>query len=134
MAFKIVVPSIDDASIVANTHLRAMDSNELLLAKFPDAECWSFLREWLRKDTIEHITDGKDKCILVARDTKTGQITSFVKWLIQRPKESPDDPDAEEEQWPATCRTQYLDTYTTLTKEARKELMGDQPYYRESLT
>lgn len=135
MTFDIAIPSAEDAVTITDTHIRAMDSNELLHAKYPDVECWSSLRESILKNTLDHIADNRDKCILVARDPETSQIASFVEWLVQRRGESTGDQDENEgEQWPATCRTHYINTYTATTKEARREVMGNKPYYRKSLT
>lgn len=133
MAFNIDVPCKDDAAAVADTHLRAMESNTLLHAKFPDAECQTFLRESLQKDTLDHIADNQKRCILVARDPETGSIISFVKWLVQRQGVSQDD-HAEEEQLPETCRSELFYSYLALTKDAREEVLGDKSYYRKSLT
>lgn len=133
MAFNIALPCKDDAAGVADTHLRAMESNTLLHAKFPDAECQIFLRESLQNDTLDHIADNRDKCILVARDPETGSIISFVKWLVQRHGVSQDE-HAQDEQLPKTCRSELFYSYLALTKEARQEVLGDKSYYRKSLT
>jgi hypothetical protein len=135
MTFDIVIPTAQDAVTITDTHIRAMDSNELLRAKYPDVECWSSLRESIRKNTLAHIADGRDKCVLVARDPKTGQIASFVEWIVQRRGELDGARDeAEEEEWPTTCRTQIVNDYTAATLDARREVMGNKSYYRKSLT
>ncbi|KAH7151841.1 hypothetical protein B0J13DRAFT_250040 [Dactylonectria estremocensis] len=129
MAFDIVVPSGDDALEMASTHLAAMDANLLMHAQFPNAESREFLRDWLRKDTLDHIADN-DKGVLIARNTDTGEIASFVKWNVQRQRRSGDKDGGEhEEEIPECCRREYLDSYAELTKKARRNVLGDGAHY-----
>ncbi|KAM5348723.1 hypothetical protein ACJ41O_008546 [Fusarium nematophilum] len=129
MAFEIVVPSEKDAPDMASTHLAAMDANLLMHAQFPNAESREFLRSWLCKDTLEHIRSA-DKGVLIARDTETGKIASFVKWAIQRQTRQGDNEEPEE--FPACCRREYLDSYAALTKDARVRVLGIKPHYHVS--
>ncbi|KAK7415279.1 hypothetical protein QQX98_006028 [Neonectria punicea] len=134
MAFDIVVPSENDAADVASTHLAAMDPNLLMHAQFPNTESLDFLRGWLRKDTLDHIA-GDNKGVLIARDTETGKMVGFVKWNTQRQRRPGDKEEEEhEEEFPACCRQEYLDSYAELTKEARRKVLGDRAHYRKSLT
>ncbi|KAF7545890.1 hypothetical protein G7Z17_g8824 [Cylindrodendrum hubeiense] len=129
MAFDIVVPSENDAPEVASTHLAAMDANLLMHAQFPNAESREFHREYLRKDTLDHIAD-EDKGVLIARNTDTGKIASFVKWNVQRLRRSEDkDEEEHHEEVPECCRREYLDSYAELTKKARRNVLGDRAHY-----
>lgn len=118
-----------DEHMVAQVHLQAMENNELLHAQFPCKEALDFLRQWLEKDTLEHI-HSKEKGVLVTKDTETSEIASFVKWVVHR-NVSDEQPD-EDEEWPSFCRSQYLDSYADITANVRKLVMGTEPYYRES--
>lgn len=131
MAQLTVVPASEgDEHEVARVHLKAMDKNELLHAQFPNREALDFLQQWLEKDTLEHISSS-DKGVLVARDNETGEIASFVKWIVHRVV---DEQTTDDEVWPSFCRSEYLDSYADLTAGVRKMVMGnDEPYYRESL-
>jgi hypothetical protein len=54
-AFEIVIPLPDDAVITSDIHLRAMEDNLLTHAQFPNPQAWEFFREWLTKNTLDHI-------------------------------------------------------------------------------
>lgn len=122
-----------DAADIADIHLEAMQDNLLLHAQFPNPESLGFLRKWLAKDTIEH-TQDITKGVLVARDEESGEIASFVKWLVHRPATKAEDPakPAEEEHWPESCRVEYLESYGALTARVRDSVMGDKPYARKT--
>ena len=133
MAFGIDIPTVDDAPLLADLHLRAMDSNALTRAQFPNTEAMDFFRAWLTENTKEHIMKPK-KGILVARDEETGQIASFVKWL--------DNPTGEqtnitvegsliERGFPPFCGRDILEEYANITAAARRNIMGPRPCYRK---
>ena len=131
MPFDIIVPSRGDAAGLASLHIAAMDANLLMHAQFPNDEARQFLHSWLCEDTQHHIANDNTG-VLIARDADTGRIASFVKWNVQRPNEKEEqEPD---ENIPECCRREYLDSYAELTKKARREVLGDQPHYRKSLT
>ncbi|KAL6866660.1 acyl-CoA N-acyltransferase [Trichoderma novae-zelandiae] len=122
MAFIISTPSEEDAPAIPTVHLRAMDANLLTHAQFPSPEGLRFFHGWLATDTVGHIRDG-DKGVLAAKEERTGQIVSFVKWLVHRPG----DDGAEEgrrEEWPEVARGEYLDPYAELTGRVRDGVMG----------
>lgn len=113
---------------VSTVHLRAMDDNLLTHAQFPSREGLGFFHAWLENNTLEHLRD-KDKGVLVAKDEETGDVVSFVKWLVHRPG---CDEAAEEEEWPAVARREYLDPYAALTERVRVRAVGEEAaYYRE---
>ena len=130
MALRIEPGTAGDAEDIADVHLRAMEDNLLLHAQFPNPESLAFLRNWLAKDTVEH-TQDLGKGVLVARDEASGEIASFVKWLVHRPAEQDSSEPAQEEQWPESCRVKYLDSYSALTQRVRDSVMGDKPFFRE---
>lgn len=132
MTLHVAAAAESDASVIADVHLAAMEDNLLLHAQFPTADSIVFLRDFLAKDTVEHIQDAS-KGVLIARDVASGEVASFVKWLVHHPlnnKEAAEKP-TEEEHWPAGCRVEYLDSYGALTARVRFSVMGDKPYYRE---
>ncbi|KAF4978789.1 hypothetical protein FZEAL_4903 [Fusarium zealandicum] len=129
MAFEIAVPSEQDAPSTASTHLTAMDANLLMHAQFPTAESRDFLRNWLCRDTLNHVSSS-DKKVLISRDTETGRIASFIKWSIQRQiRLRGNEDESHEEELPACCRQEYIGSYAALTKDARIKVLGDQPHY-----
>ncbi|KAF5008466.1 hypothetical protein FDECE_5255 [Fusarium decemcellulare] len=129
MAFEIVVPAESDAPGMASTHLDAMDANLLMHAQFPNTQSREFLREWLCRDTRNHI-HSSDKGVLIARDAETRRIASFIKWTIQW--KTQDSTQEHEDEFPDCCRREYLDSYAVLTKEARVKVLGDKPHYHVS--
>lgn len=134
MPFNIAIPSNNDAVELANLHLAAMDANLLMDAQFPNDDARRFLHAWLCNDTKHHIANDS-MGVFVARDVDTGKIASFVKWNVQRPNgaDHGQQPD-EDDHVPECCRREYLDSYAELTKKARRQLLGDRPHYRKSLT
>lgn len=131
MAFDIVPAVKGDAAKVADVHLNAMGDNALLHAQFPSPESLEFLRGWLENDTAQHVEDGS-KGVLIAKDDRSKETASFVKWQVHGGKKASIDQPAQAEEWPDSCRTEYLDSYGELTARVRKEVMGDSPYYRMS--
>ncbi|RSM20003.1 hypothetical protein CDV31_001082 [Fusarium ambrosium] len=128
MSIEIVVPSENDAPSMASVHLDAMDPNLLMHAQFPNIESLDFLRGWLCRETMDHVR-SENKGVLIARDTDTGSILSFVKWAIHGLRQTRSD---HEDEFPACCRREYLDSYAALTKEARVKVLGDKPHYHVS--
>lgn len=129
MSFEISVPSADEASAVADVHLLAMKNDVLTKVQFPTPEAWEFFRGWLGRNTMQHTRDA-DKGVLVARDRETGEVASFIKWLVH--PSGGDEAVAENvEGWSDVCEVKYLTSYGALTKETRKRVMGKQPYYRQ---
>lgn len=129
MALIICTPSEADAPAVSSVHLAAMDENLLTHAQFPSPEGLQFFHGWLVRDTLEHLRDG-DKGVLVAKDGETGEVVSFVKWLVHRPGEGEVKP--VEEEWPEVARGEYLDPYAALTERVRNRAVGEEAaYYRE---
>ncbi|KAL7932711.1 acyl-CoA N-acyltransferase [Trichoderma chlorosporum] len=125
MSLIICTPSAADVSAVSTVHLRAMDENLLTHAQFPSPEGLQFFHAWLESNTLEHLRDG-DKGVLVAKDEGTGEVVSFVKWLVHRPGhgEQP-----VEEEWPAVARGEYLDPYAALTERVRNGVVGEEAAY-----
>lgn len=132
MTLEILVPRKEDALVIANLHLRAMDSNALLHAQFPNPSSVEYLRGWLERDTIQHICDD-DKGILVTRDKQTKDTVSFIKWLVHKGDEDGAEPIADDEPWPETCQRKYLDSYGEITQAVRNKVIGGSSYYRKSL-
>ncbi|KAM0250359.1 hypothetical protein ACHAQJ_008667 [Trichoderma viride] len=127
MALVICTPSEADAAAVSTVHLRAMDENLLTHAQFPSPEGLQFFHAWLERDTLEHLRDG-DKGVLIAKDEETGNVASFVKWLVHRPGEEAVVPQVEEE-WPEVARKEYLDPYAALTERVRVKVVGEKTAY-----
>lgn len=136
MAFDIVIPSEQDAPIISDLHIRAMDANLLTHAQFPNQQAMGFFRTWLTENTIQCIKEtGKEKGVLIARDQETGQVASFVKWFDYGEGGELSMPPglSIEEEFPDFCGRAVLDEYAQLTAGTRKQLMGKKPYYRTLL-
>jgi hypothetical protein len=129
MAIVICTPSEADATAISTVHLKAMDENLLTHAQFPSPEGLQFFHAWLERDTLQHLKE-EDKGVLIAKDEETGEVMSFVKWLVHRPEEE-EAPQVEEE-WPEVARKEYLDPYAALTESVRVRVVGEKTaYYRE---
>ncbi|EHK24927.1 uncharacterized protein TRIVIDRAFT_29898 [Trichoderma virens Gv29-8] len=127
MSLIICAPSEAEAPAVSTVHLRAMDENLLTHAQFPSPEGLQFFHSWLERNTLEHLRDG-DKGVLVAKDGETGEVVSFVKWLVHRPGEGEQQHQVEEE-WPDVARGEYLDPYAALTERVRNRAVGEEAAY-----
>ncbi|RFU78117.1 hypothetical protein TARUN_4108 [Trichoderma arundinaceum] len=127
MVLVICTPSEADVPAVSTVHLRAMDENLLTHAQFPSPEGLQFFHAWLQRNTLEHLRDG-DKGVLVAKDGETGEVVSFVKWLVHRPGEEAQQ-QVEEEVWPEVARKEYLDPYAALTERVRVRAVGEAAAY-----
>ncbi|PHH87576.1 hypothetical protein CDD83_8677 [Cordyceps sp. RAO-2017] len=127
MGFDIIIPSADDAPAVSDIHLRAMDANLLTHAQFPGPAARDFLRGWLTRNTLQHARDA-DKGVLVARDALTGELASFVKWLVHPPGGG--EVSARDlEGWSDVCATEVIQSYGQLTERAREQALGKKAYY-----
>ncbi|KAL5083096.1 hypothetical protein Trisim1_002188 [Trichoderma cf. simile WF8] len=127
MSLILCTPSETDVSAVSTVHLRAMDENLLTHAQFPSPEGLQFFHGWLERNTLEHLRD-EDKGVLVAKDGETGEVVSFVKWLVHRPGEGEQE-QVEEEEWPDVARAEYLDPYAKLTERVRDRAVGEAAAY-----
>ncbi|UKZ59661.1 uncharacterized protein TrAtP1_000962 [Trichoderma atroviride] len=67
----------------------------------------------------------KTRGVLVAKDEETGDVVSFVKWLVHRPGQD----EAVEEEWPEVARKEYLDPYAALTERVRTGVVGEEAAY-----
>ncbi|KAJ6437792.1 dihydroxy-acid dehydratase [Purpureocillium lavendulum] len=132
MGFDIVVPTAEEASAISDIHLRAMDNNALTHAQFPGAAAMDFFRGWLDRNTLQQARDAH-KGVLVARDADTGEVASFIKWLVH---ESGTDESAAKDLEPFSepCNVQLLNSYGELTERMRKQAMGTKPYCRELIS
>ncbi len=130
MAFDIGVPTPEEAPVVSTVHLQAMTNNALTQAQFPGAVGAEYFHSWLARNTLQQARDA-NKGTLVARDSATGEVAGFIKWLVH--EAGSDEAAAKElESFTKPSNTQLLDSYGELTERARREMMGTKPYYRES--
>ncbi|KAL7794508.1 hypothetical protein V8C37DRAFT_375817 [Trichoderma ceciliae] len=125
MALMICTPSEVEAAAVSTVHLRAMDENLLTHAQFPSPEGLQFFHAWLERNTLEHLRD-EDKGALITKDEETGEVASFMKWLVHRPGE---EVQQAEDEWPAVARKAYLDPYARLTERVRVRAVGEEAAY-----
>lgn len=130
MAFDIGVPTPEEAPVVSIVHLQAMTNNALTQAQFPGAAGAEYFHSWLARNTLQQARDA-NKGTLVARDSETGEVAGFIKWLVH--EAGSDEAAAKDlESFTKPSNTQLLDSYGELTERARREMMGTKPYYRES--
>ncbi|GAO16304.1 hypothetical protein UVI_02016910 [Ustilaginoidea virens] len=128
-SFNIVIPLEDDAPIISDIHLRAMNDNLLTHAQFPTPQALEYFRSWITKNTAEHIADA-DKGVLVATDPTTGEIASFIKWLEYG---ADGESASAEDEWPEFCGRQIIQEYTAIAADARKKTLGGSGYCRKFL-
>lgn len=117
-SFVNVIPLVDDASVVADIHLRAMDQNLLTHAQFPNPKALEYFHSWIARDTLQHISDS-DKGVLIARHPHSEETVGFLKWSEYGPG---GEPAAIADEWPEYCGRQILDEYSALAAEARKSI------------
>ncbi|KFG85017.1 uncharacterized protein G6M90_00g037340 [Metarhizium brunneum] len=130
-SFDIVIPLEDDAALTADIHLRAMAEDVLTNAQFPNSQAWEYFREWLARNTREHIRHS-GKGVLIARDPATGDIASFIKWLEYGPGgEDTLAPRtaAVEDEWPEFCGRSILDEYANIAGDIRRRVLGQKGYF-----
>ncbi|KEY69160.1 hypothetical protein S7711_04942 [Stachybotrys chartarum IBT 7711] len=128
MAFEIAEPAAATVDEISDVHLRAMESNELLHAQFPNPSSIEYLHGWLGRNTTEHVRDD-DKGVLVALDAEHHATASFIKWLVHQGKNEDAEDVVDNEEWPESCRREYLDSYGQLTESVRKDVMRNESYY-----
>ena len=129
MGFDMVIPSADEALAVSDVHLRAMDANQLTHAQYPSPAALAFFHGWLARNTLQQARDA-DKGVLIARDTESGAVASFVKWLVH-PEGGGEKAARDLEGWTDVCERSVLDSYGQLTEGVRKGVMGGKAYYRK---
>ncbi|TWU73038.1 hypothetical protein ED733_001948 [Metarhizium rileyi] len=130
-SFEILIPLADDAAFTADVHLRAMADDTLTRAQFPSPEALDFFRQWLTKNTLEHIWHS-DKGVLIARNPATGELASFIKWLEYGPGGEVDLASAAttlEDEWPESCGRSILDEYRSIAAGIRRRILGRQGYF-----
>lgn len=132
-SFDIVIPLEDDAALTADIHLRAMAEDVLTNAQFPNSQAWEYFREWLARNTREHIRHS-GKGVLIARDPATGDIASFIKWLEYGP--GGEDTLAPrtavvKDEWPEFCGRSILDEYANIAGDIRRRVLGQKGYFRK---
>jgi hypothetical protein len=131
--FDIDIPLADDAPITSDIHLRAMDDNLLTHAQFPNPQAWEFFREWLTRNTLEHLQHS-NKGVLIARHAASGETASFIKWLEYGPGGEAGLPLATtsvEDEWPEFCGRAILEEYTNVAADMRRRALGDKGYFRK---
>jgi hypothetical protein len=133
MAFDIGALSPHEAADISDIHLKAMNSNPLLHVQFPTKNALEDLRVWLTGDTMKHL-EHADKTMLVARDRASGRVVSFIKWQVYARRDFGAPEIDVGEEWPESCRREYLNRYEAAVQEVLQRVMGHDPYYRESLS
>ncbi|KAK1776266.1 hypothetical protein QBC45DRAFT_220597 [Copromyces sp. CBS 386.78] len=120
------------AARIAEIHVLAMQSNPLLHAQFPTPESQAALEHFLAKDAskkLAHPLTGsqKEEGIRLASDKENGEIFGFITWdypgrhaLLGPPSEDKKKLEEGEIKKLPGCRSEYLDEYARLAKEAKE--------------
>ncbi|KAL8997419.1 MAG: hypothetical protein Q9169_003282 [Polycauliona sp. 2 TL-2023] len=79
MVWAVTAATANDADRIADIHMAAFGSNELLLAQFPDPDVRTQLRDCIARKAADDIRDP-NIAVLVTRDQD--KIVSFAKWSL----------------------------------------------------
>lgn len=124
--------SEDDATRIADIHMAAFATNQMLLAQFPTpairAELWITLRE----KAVEEIRDPQWAVLVVCDGI--GKIISFAKWTRPIPESALDEYVEAPWKWPNGTRLDVLEEWTSKVEEAGERLLGRTPCYCKRIT
>ncbi|KAI1377029.1 putative GNAT family acetyltransferase [Hypoxylon crocopeplum] len=120
-----------DAARIAEIHMAAFGSNEMLLAQFPTSFVRDALKKCIELKASADIDDPKTT-VLIIRDSISGgletKIIAFAKWSLPVPvDENYTEPPWI---WPPGTNLKILDGWTEKSEEAQSRAVGDAPCYR----
>ncbi|KAI0160831.1 putative GNAT family acetyltransferase [Hypoxylon sp. FL1284] len=137
----------DDAARIADIHLAAFGSNEMLLAQFPTPTVRAALRKSIQAKALADTDDPKTTVLVVrhvssvslnnvikAREDRRGsdggskgKVIAFAKWThpISREENYTEPPWV----WPAGTDLKILQDWTKVTEQAQARVVGDSPCY-----
>lgn len=123
----LIKASEDDAARIADIHMAAFGTNQMLLAQFPTPAIRDELRVTLREKAIDEIRDPQ-WAVLVVYDG-AGTIISFAKWRRPIPEPEEDRYIEGPWKWPKGTRLDVLEEWTLKVEEAGERLLGNTPFY-----
>lgn len=128
MAATVLLATEADAARIADIHLAAFKTNEMLLAQFPTPDIRKKLWTTLKDRAIAEVQDPH-WVILVAVDDN-GEIISFAKWCL--PIRESDHYTELPWEWPEGTNMAVLDEWTEKVEAANARILGSTPCYRKS--
>lgn len=141
MPLKIVPASESDAPRIADIHMSAFGTNEMLLAQFPTAAVRACLWTSLVEKAVSEIRDPKWEVLLAREedeeddddDHRSGrEIVGFAKWC--RPILEGEGYVEEPWRWPEGTEMEVLDKWTERVEAASEKVLGTRPCYRMDLS
>lgn len=143
----------EDASRIAEIHMAAFISNEMLLAQFPTPAVRDALKKSIELKALADMDDSKTTVLVVrcpsAEDVSEdaaeqgrieqgrshcdhrprGKVIAFAKWA--NPVSTEDNYTEPPWIWPAGTDLKILQDWTEVTEQAQMRAVGDAPCYRE---
>ncbi|KAI0834418.1 putative GNAT family acetyltransferase [Hypoxylon sp. FL0890] len=138
MPLTLVAAEPADAARIAEIHMSAFGSNEMLLAQFPTPAVRDALEKCIELKALADINDSKTT-VLVIRDSgseapvdraelRRGKAIAFAKWA--HPVSIDEDYIEPHWIWPAGTNLKLLRDWANKTEEAQRRAVGDSPCYR----
>ena len=117
-----------DALRIADIHMAAFSSNEMLLAQFPTPAVRAELHHSIATKALDDIRDPHMAVLLVQESQSNGEVISFAKWSLPLSTPYNESP----WRWPEGTRLDILDQWTQRVESAHKEILGNKPFYHLS--
>ncbi|KAL9127406.1 MAG: hypothetical protein Q9217_003702 [Psora testacea] len=126
MTLKLTFATERDASRIADIHMAAFATNEMLLAQFPNSAVREGLRISIARKAASDIRDPHTAVLLVKDAELNNKTISFAKWSLPSSTSENEAPWV----WPEGTRHDILDQWTERVESAKKTVLGDEPCYR----
>ena len=128
MTLKVNFATESDASCIADIHMAAFATNEMLLAQFPSPPVREALRNCVAGKAADDIRDPHTAVLLVKDTELNNEIISFAKWSLPSSTSENEAPWI----WPEGTRLDILDQWTERVESAKQKVLRDESCYRTS--
>ena len=126
MALKLMVATEADASRIADIHMAAFATNEMLLAQFPTPSVRKALWTCIARKAADDIRDPHIAVLLIKDVDLDSEIISFAKWNLPTSSSANEAPWI----WPEGIRIDILDRWTEEVEIAKDLVVKDESHYR----
>ena len=126
MTLKLTFATERDASHIADIHMAAFATNEMLLAQFPTPSIREGLRYCIARKATDDIRDHHTTVLLVQDTELNNETIGFAKWSLPSSTFENEAPWI----WPEGTRLDILDQWTERVEMAKKRVLGDERSYR----
>lgn len=129
MALQLTFATEVDASCIADIHMAAFATNEMLLAQFPTPSVRQALWTCIAKKAADDIRDPHTAVLLIKDKDLNGEIISFAKWNLPTSSPTNEAPWI----WPEGTRIDILHQWTEKVESAKDLVVKDISHYRTCL-